>query len=307
MPGVGLEPTWTCVHSILSAARIPIPPPRPHQLLIVPQEWGRVKINMVRVITIFNQKGGVGKTTTAMNLAAYLAFLGKRTLLIDFDPQFNASVGLGVRYNPEHETIYQALFTKQPVESVIKSTHLSNLDIIPSSADLSGALVELVNIPNRERFLKNVVDQIRSYYDFILIDMGPSLNLLTINGLVAADEVVIPVQCEYYSLEGLNQLLQTIDLIKKNLGHPLKISGALLTMYNEQEPLSRDVAREIHDRFPHYVYKNKIPRSASLAESPRFQRPVILYDPQSPGAQAYEALAKELINQSESEIEIERG
>lgn len=255
---------------------------------------------MARVITIFNQKGGVGKTTTAMNLAAYLAFLGKKTLLIDFDPQFNASVGFGITYDPRHETVYQALFNKQPVEQVVKQTYLSNLDIIPSSADLSGALVELVNVPNRERFLRGLVDKIRSYYDFILIDMGPSLNLLTINGLIAADEVLIPVQCEYYSLEGLNQLLKTIDLIKNNMGHPLKIAGALLTMYDEREELSRNVAQKIHERFPHYIYRTRIPRSTSLAEAPSLKRPIILYDPQGLGAQAYEALARELISQEQA-------
>ncbi len=157
--------------------------------------------------------------------------------------------------------------------------------------------MELVNVPERERYLKRLIDQLRDDYDFILIDMGPSLNLLTINGLVAADEVIIPIQCEYYSLEGLNQLLQTIQLVQENIGHPVHISGALLTMYDENQAFSEEVAREVHDRFPHYVYRVRIPRSASLAEAPRFRRPVILYDPKSVGGQAYEALAQEVINQ----------
>jgi len=244
-----------------------------------------------------NAKGGTGKTTTAMNLGAYLAILGRKTLLIDFDPQFNATIGLGV-VTAEDETIYHVLLAGQAYERVIKKTYLTNFDVIPASADLAGALVELVNLPDREYYLKNFVDKIRNRYDFILIDLGPSLNLLTVNGLLASDEVLIPIQCEYYSLEGLSQLLQIIDLIKNNLGHPLKVAGALLTMYDKRERLSREIAREVRRRFPYYVYDTEIPRSVALAEAPKFQKPIVLYAPQSPGALAYERLAKELISQN---------
>lgn len=255
-----------------------------------------------RVITIFNQKGGVGKTTTSMNLAAYLAILKKKVLLIDFDPQFNASVGLGLEYEP-HETIYHTIFGETPTADVIKNTHIHNFHAVPSSADLSGALVELVNHPKRYTALREFVNEIKDGYDFILIDMPPSLSLLTINGLMASDEVIIPVQCEYYSLEGLSQLLNTIELVRNNLGHNIKIAGALITMYNMDEDFSREVAADIQQKFPHYVFKTAVPRSSSLSEAPSHQRPVILYDPRSLGARAYEELAKELISQQENKTE----
>ncbi len=256
---------------------------------------------MTRVISIMNAKGGTGKTTTAMNLGAYLALLNRKTLLIDFDSQFNATIGLGVVHLPQ-ETIYHALLTNQSLEKVIKKTYFTNFDVIPASADLAGALVELVGLQNREYFLKRIVDQLRGRYDFILIDLGPSLNLLTINGLLASDEVIIPIQCEYYSLEGLGQLVEVIDLIKNNLKHPLKVAGALLTMYDKRERLSREVAREVRKRFPYYVYETEIPRSVALAEAPSFKKPVVLYAPQSQGALAYEKLAKEVIEQGEQAV-----
>ncbi|MCP6720308.1 MAG: ParA family protein [Patescibacteria group bacterium] len=252
---------------------------------------------MARVIAICNQKGGVGKTTTAMNLSAYLAISGRKTLLIDFDPQFNATVGLGIRHLPD-ETIYHVLLAGQAPEKAIKQTFLANFNMVPASADLAGALIELVNMPDRERYLRNFVEKVSPDYDFVLIDLGPSLNLLTINGLLAADEVIIPVQCEYYSLEGLTQLLETINLIKQNLEHPLKVAGALLTMYDKREKLSREVAREVRRRFPYRVYNIEIPRSVGLAEAPSFQKPVIFHAPQSAGALAYERLANELIEQT---------
>ncbi len=259
---------------------------------------------MARVISICNQKGGVGKTTTAMNLSAYLAMLGKRTLLIDFDPQFNATAGVGVKFAPD-ETVYHVLLAGQAPERVVKQTFLSNFDIVPASADLAGALVELVNLPDREIYLRNFINKVRDHYDFILIDLGPSLNLLTINGLIASDEVIIPIQCEYYSLEGLSQLLQTIDLIKENLRHPLKVAGALLTMYDRREKLSREIAREVRRRFPYRVYEVEIPRSVALAEAPSFHKPVVLYAPQSAGARAYERLAQEIVGEQSSQSQIE--
>lgn len=255
---------------------------------------------MARVITILNQKGGVGKTTTVMNLGGYLAMLGQRTLIIDLDPQFNATIGLGVAHG-DAETIYHAIIGESKIFDVVKSTSLARLDLIPSSSDLTGALVELLEFPDRNERVRNVIAPLRDRYDFILIDLGPSLNILTLNGLIASDEVLVPVQCEYYSLEGIRQLLETIDLVQKNIGHPLTIAGALLTMYDKREKLSREVAREIRKRFPYHVYDVEIPRSVSLAEAPSYQKPVMLYAPQSPGALAYEALAREIIGMKTEE------
>ncbi len=255
---------------------------------------------MARVIAILNQKGGVGKTTTAMNLSAYLALSGKRTLLVDFDPQFNATVGMGVTHAPD-ETIYHLLFTEQELSQAVKQTSLFNLDMIPASADLAGALVEMIEVSEREWMLRRLIDRLRDKYDFIFIDLGPSLNLLTVNGLLAANEVIVPIQCEYYSLEGLGQLVQTITLIRENLSHPLKVTGALLTMFDKREKLSREVAREVRKRFPHHVFDVEIPRSVSLAEAPSYRKPIMLYDPQSTGAQAYERLAREVVRYAEED------
>jgi chromosome partitioning protein len=259
---------------------------------------------MSRVIAIFNMKGGVGKTTTAMGLASHLALLGKKTLVVDFDAQANATSGLGVEH-ADDETIYHALLAGQAAERVIKDTYLTHLRVVPASPDLAGALIELVSVPNREWVLRRFLDGIKEDYDFVVIDLGPSLNLLTINGLIAADEVLVPIQCEYYSLEGVSQLLQTIELIRNNLGHPVKVGGALLTMYDKREKISREVAEEVRKNFPHYVYETVIPRSVALAEAPSFRRPIVLYAPQSSGAAAYEALAKEVMGQGEEREEDE--
>lgn len=257
-------------------------------------------------MAICNQKGGVGKTTTAMNLAAYLAMFGKKTLLIDFDPQYNSTSGLGVRHLSE-ETIYHTLLAGIAPEKVIKQSYLSNLEIVPASPDLAGALVELVNLPEREWYLRKFTEKIGAWYDFIVIDSGPNLNLLTVNALVAADEILVPIQCEYFSLEGLSQLLETVNLIKNNLGHEVKSVTALLTMYDKRERLSREIAREIRKRFPDYVYEVEIPRSVALAEAPSFQKPIMLYAPQSPGALAYERLAREIIEGKRLTAGVEYG
>jgi chromosome partitioning protein len=258
---------------------------------------------MARVIAICNQKGGVGKTTTAMNLGAYLAALGRRCLLIDFDPQANATSGLGIA-SPQ-ESIYNALMNDLIPGQLIKRTAIFGYEVLPAAPDLAGALVELISLPEREYRLRKVVNQVRHLYDFILIDLPPSLNLLTINGLVAADEILVPIQCEYYSLEGIGHLLKTIELIRQNLGYKLKVAGAILTMYNKKEKLSREVANEVRKHFPHNVFNVEIPRAVALAEAPSFGKPIILYAPYNPAARAYLLLAKEIIGQQEQEIKIQ--
>jgi chromosome partitioning protein len=252
---------------------------------------------MARVIAICNAKGGVGKTTTAVNLGAYLAVAGKRVLLVDLDPQGNASSALG--HNPLNveKSVYHGLLGEHTPRELLKPSIIYNFHLIPSAPHLAGALIELVNMENREYRLRNFLHHIRHEYDYIIIDLSPSLTLLTINALIASDEVLVPVQAEYYSLEGLGQLLQTIDLLKNNLDHPLKIAGAVLTMVEPQGRLSREVAKNVRDHFPHHVFATEIPRSVALAEAPSFSRPVILHRPDSPGAEAYRRLAEELVRQ----------
>lgn len=252
---------------------------------------------MARVISICNQKGGVGKTTSAINLGSYLAALGKKVLLIDFDPQANATSGLGINPQNTIDTIYQGILGYATFENLIKNSPIINLHLIPANQHLAGALVELINLPEREYYLRRFINRLRHQYDYIFIDLPPSLSLLTINGLVAADEVLIPIQCEYYSLEGLGQLLETINLINKNLGRQIKVAGAVLTMYDKRERLSREVAKEVRRHFPHYVYEIEIPRCVALAEAPSFSKPIILYNPNANGARAYEKLAREVISQ----------
>ena len=250
---------------------------------------------MARVIGICNAKGGVGKTTTAVNLAAFLAHLGKRVLLIDFDPQANASSALGHDFLSAEPGIYHGILGIATTEEVIKKSLVPGLHYIPAHQGLAGALVELISLPEREHYLRKFITPVRHHYDYVLIDLPPSLSLLTVNGLVASDEVIIPVQAEYYSLEGLSQLLQVISLIKNNLRHPLKILGAVLTMFDSRERLSRDVATELQKNFSHRIFNIKIPRTSELAEAPSFGKPVLLYAPDSIGAYAYRKLAEEII------------
>jgi len=251
--------------------------------------------NMARVFAICNQKGGVGKTTTAVNLAAYLAEAGKRTLLVDFDPQANASSALG--YDPlrTETSVYHGILEMAHPSEVVKPSILFRLHLVPAAPHLAGALVELVNMEDREYYLRKFINHLRHEYDYILIDLPPSLSLLTVNGLAAADEVLIPVQTEYYSLEGLGQLLETVELLRANLSHDLKIGGALITMYDKREHLSREVAKNIRKHFPYRVYDAEIPRNVALAEAPSFSKPILLYRPDSPGALAYKRLADEII------------
>jgi chromosome partitioning protein len=254
---------------------------------------------MARVIAICNQKGGVGKTTTAVNLGAYLAAAGRRVLLVDFDPQANASSALGHNAQLNSASVYHGILDQITPEELIKPSIVYNYHYVPSAPHLAGALVELVNVPEREYFLRKFINRVRHSYDYILIDLPPSLSLLTVNGMVAADEVLIPVQTEYYSLEGIGQLLETINLIRDNLAHPIRVTGAVITMYDKREHLSREVSKNIRRHFPHHVFEVEIPRAVALAEAPSFSKPIILYRPDSPGAQAYERLAKEIIAQEE--------
>lgn len=251
---------------------------------------------MAKIISLANQKGGVGKSTSAINLASYLAAMGKYVLLVDIDPQANASSGIGLNPQKVSSGLYHALIGDVLPEEVIHKTNLFGCDAMPASPDLAGATIELVNMPNREFKLYETLRRIRTDYDYILIDCPPSLGLLTVNGLVAADEVIVPVQCEYYALEGLGQLLKTIELVQENLDSPLKIKGALLTMFDRRNRLSRQVRKEVERNFDNYVFESIIPRCVKLAEAPSFGQTIFQYAPHSKGARAYQNLAREIIN-----------
>ncbi|KKS65633.1 MAG: cobyrinic acid ac-diamide synthase, chromosome partitioning protein [Parcubacteria group bacterium GW2011_GWC1_43_12] len=250
---------------------------------------------MAKIISVVNQKGGTGKTTTTTNLAAYLAAMGKYVLLVDLDPQANATSGLGFEPDNLEKHLYHAFSDEFYPEDIIRRTNLFGYDIMPSNGDLAGAAIELVGTEEREFKLYNILHRVRTNYDYILIDCPPSLGLLTINGLTAADEIVVPVQCEYYALEGLGQLIKTVNLIQDNLGRDLKIKGALLTMHDPRNNLSRQVAKEIRLHFPGYVFESEIPRCVRLAEAPSFGKTIFQYDPDSKGGRAYRQLAEELI------------
>jgi len=250
---------------------------------------------MGRVIAVANQKGGVGKTTTAVNLAACLAQLGKKILLLDADPQGNASSGVGVNGDETKNCMYEVLVQNVPIEDAIASGPLPLLDVVPSSQRLVGAEIELVGMLARESRLRNSIKDVRQKYDYCLIDCPPSLGLLTVNTLTASDSVLIPVQCEYYALEGIGQLLGAIKLVQQNLNPGLRIEGVLLTMYDARLNLCQQVADETKSFFAERVYKTVIPRNVRLSEAPGFGKPIILYDPRCPGAQSYVELAKEVM------------
>lgn len=253
---------------------------------------------MAKVITIVNQKGGVGKTTTAVNLAAGLAVLEKRTLLIDFDPQGNASSGVGIDKEKLELQVYDALIGKVPLEKTIVATNTENLFCVPGNINLTGAEIELVHEFAREHKLKEALQPILDSFDFILIDCPPSLGLLTVNAMTASHEVLVPIQCEYYALEGVSQLLTTIRLIQKNLNPNLGILGVLLTMFDKRVNLSMQVAKEVHRYFKEKVFRTIIPRNIKLTEAPSFGKPIFLYDIRSPGAMSYLNLANEVIARS---------
>ena len=248
-----------------------------------------------RIISVVNQKGGVGKSTSAVNISSYLGQSGFRTLLIDLDPQSNATSGLGIYPEDIKKSSYDAIINFEvPAKTVLK-TNYENLDIMPSAEKLSGAEVELVLNFKREYRLKDIIDQISNKYDYILIDCSPALGLLTLNALTASGEVLIPLQCEYYALEGIARLLKTVDLVKHNLNKGLEISGVVLTMYTRTR-LSDQAVKEIRKYFPGKVFKTIIPRNVRLAEAPSFGKPILSYDPGCRGARAYESLTKELID-----------
>ena len=249
---------------------------------------------MARIISIVNQKGGVGKTTTSMNLAAALAEAGQLVLLIDLDPQGNATSGLGLKKGEVEHGIYEALAQQKKMEEVVFSTTHEGLRVAPANKNLAGANIELVSVEKREHQLWQVLQEVQHSYDYIIIDCPPSLGLLTINGLVAADELLIPVQAEYYALEGLGQLLQTIQLVRQHIKPELKILGAVITMYDKRTKLSEDVLNQLYQHFPDTIFKSTIPRTVRLAEAPSFGQSIFHYDPRGKGAKAYMRLAREV-------------
>ena len=253
---------------------------------------------MGKIIALANQKGGVGKTTTAINLAASLATLEKTVLVIDADPQANASSGLGVDVNTLETSLYECLIGETDVREAIYTTDIEGLDIIPSHIDLVGAEIEMLNIDNREKVISKLLAPIRDMYDFILIDCSPSLGLITVNALTAADSVIIPVQCEYFALEGIGKLLNTIKIIKSKLNPKIEIEGFLLTMYDSRLRLANQIYDEVKRHFQELVFKTVIQRNVKLSESPSHGLPVILYDADSTGSKNHLALAKEIINKN---------
>lgn len=250
---------------------------------------------MSKVITIANQKGGVAKTTTSINLAAALSQLGSKVLLVDFDPQGNASSGVGIDKNALDKSVYDAVVNNVPAEMLLVKNVRLNLDVLPAKMDLVGAELELVTAISREVRLKDALEEVRSGYDYVIIDSPPSLGLLTINALTAADEYIVPIQCEYYALEGLSQLLNTIKLIQKSLNPRLKLCGIIMTMYDYRTNLSKQVVDDVRASFGKQVFQTVIPRNVRLSEAPSYGVSIIDYDPKSKGAESYLEMAKEVL------------
>ena len=256
---------------------------------------------MCRVIAIANQKGGVGKTTTAINLSASLADLGKKILVIDTDPQGNTSSGLGVEKNEVENTVYELLIGETTIEECIQKEVFENLDIISSNINLAAAEIELVGAEEKEYILKKAIDKVKKNYDFVLIDCPPSLSMLTINAMCAADTVLVPIQCEYYALEGLSQLIHTINLVQDRLNPDLEIEGVVFTMYDARTNLSLQVVENVKNNLDQNIYKTIIPRNVRLAEAPSYGMPITRYDKRSTGAESYRRLAEEVIHRGEEE------
>ncbi len=251
---------------------------------------------IMSIISLVNQKGGVGKSTTAINLGAYLVLYGKKVLIIDMDPQYNATTGLGFRPEKIEKNLYDSLAGRACLADVILKTSAEGLDLIPASKELAAATIELVEEVDREFVFYNSIKSISDKYNYILIDCPPSLGLLTVNSLTASDEILIPIQCEYYALEGLSQLMESINLIRENLKGDIKIMGAVLTMFDKRNQLAHQVVKEVRRHFPGRVFDSIIPRNVALAEAPSFGKTILQYDPNSAGAKAYNYLAKEIIN-----------
>lgn len=254
---------------------------------------------MGRIIAIANQKGGVGKTTTAINLSASLASLGKKVLAIDMDPQGNMSSGLGIDKNEVEKTVYDLIIENIGIEECICEEVIENLDVLPSNIDLSAAEIELIGVDNKEYILRDEVNKVKGKYDFIIIDCPPALSMLTINAMTTSDSVLVPIQCEYYALEGLSQLIHTIELVQERLNPELEIEGVVFTMYDARTNLSLQVVENVKDNLNQNIYKTIIPRNVRLAEAPSYGMPINLYDPKSKGTESYLLLAEEVINKGE--------
>ena len=256
---------------------------------------------MGRIIAVANQKGGVGKTTTAINLSSCLAAKGQKVLAIDMDPHGNMTSGLGVEKDQVENTVYDLIIGKAGIEEVLCKEVIENLDVLPTNIDLSAAEIEMIGVENKEYILRDEVAKIRENYDYVIIDCPPSLNMLTINAMTTADSVLVPIQCEYYALEGLSQLIHTIELVQERLNENLKMEGVVFTMYDARTNLSLQVVENVKDNLEQTIYKTIIPRNIRLAEAPSYGMPINLYDPKSTGAESYMLLADEVIHKGEEE------
>lgn len=265
--------------------------------------YGRklVEVNMGRIIAVANQKGGVGKTTTTINLSACLAEQGQKVLVIDVDPQGNTTSGLGIEKNNTENTVYELMLGEASIDDCVYKSVMDDLDVIPSNVNLAGAEIDLIDIDDREYILKKIVNSLKEKYDFILLDCPPSLSMLTVNAMTAADTVLVPIQCEYYALEGLSQLIRTINLVKQKLNPELEIEGVVFTMYDARTNLSLQVVENVKANLKQTVYKTIIPRNIRLAEAPSHGLPINLYDSKSAGAESYRLLAEEVIHRGEDE------